>query len=283
VINRQELEEKMGIKRNTLFNLEEIKVRWKKAALENCIGVPCIIIPPPPPPPSFTCGTSTISDIDNNAYSTVLIGTQRWTKENLRVRKYNDGSEIKFDTSGGILGNEPYQTWNGLIYGAYTLNAHDSTSTPSNLAKYGNLYNQYAAMGLASYSVSSTKNICPTGWHVPSVGEWRTLSIFINQTSNTTTSSGTVSNSAGGKLKSRSNLWPTPGTGTDDYGFSALPGGERLLGNTGIIGAAGFQIGRSALFWTSTINIIYELDTTSDADVDLVLEESGYSIRCLKD
>ena len=31
------------IKRNALFNLEEIKVRWKKAALENCTGVPCTI------------------------------------------------------------------------------------------------------------------------------------------------------------------------------------------------------------------------------------------------
>jgi hypothetical protein len=31
------------IKRNALFNLEEIKVRWKKAALEICTGVPCTI------------------------------------------------------------------------------------------------------------------------------------------------------------------------------------------------------------------------------------------------
>ena len=38
VINNQELEEKPGSKRNVLFNLEEIKVRWKKAALENCPG-----------------------------------------------------------------------------------------------------------------------------------------------------------------------------------------------------------------------------------------------------
>jgi len=30
------------MKRNASFNLEEIKVRWKKAALENCTGVPCV-------------------------------------------------------------------------------------------------------------------------------------------------------------------------------------------------------------------------------------------------
>ncbi len=31
----------MEIKRKSPFNLDEIKVRWKKAALENCPGVPC--------------------------------------------------------------------------------------------------------------------------------------------------------------------------------------------------------------------------------------------------
>ena len=34
------------------------------------------------------CGT-TLSDIDGNSYNTVLIGTQCWTKENLRVRRYH--------------------------------------------------------------------------------------------------------------------------------------------------------------------------------------------------
>jgi hypothetical protein len=49
------LEEKSGNKRNNLYNLEELKVRWKKASLENCPLVPCI---------TFTCGTSAIADID---------------------------------------------------------------------------------------------------------------------------------------------------------------------------------------------------------------------------
>jgi hypothetical protein len=32
------------INRRSPFNLEELKVRWKKAALENCPGVPCITV-----------------------------------------------------------------------------------------------------------------------------------------------------------------------------------------------------------------------------------------------
>ena len=41
VINNQESDKMEGIKRKSSFNVEEIKVRWKKAALENCTGVPC--------------------------------------------------------------------------------------------------------------------------------------------------------------------------------------------------------------------------------------------------
>jgi hypothetical protein len=37
------------IKRNASFNLEEIKVRWKKAALENCTGGPCVSFSAPGP------------------------------------------------------------------------------------------------------------------------------------------------------------------------------------------------------------------------------------------
>jgi len=42
-----------GIQRNASFNLDELKIRWKKAASENCTGVPCVVTP------TFTCGTST--------------------------------------------------------------------------------------------------------------------------------------------------------------------------------------------------------------------------------
>ena len=273
MINNQAIEEKTGSKRNAMYNLEEIKVRWKKAALENCIGVPCIITPPPP---SFTCGTSTISDIDGNTYSTVSIGMQCWTVENLRVRKYNDGSAIPFDTSGSTLGNAPYQTW-GSLTGAHTVNEHDSVATPSNLIKYGYLYNWYAA--------TDGKKICPTGWHVPTDGDWTSLIQFIDPTL-IASAIGTQSTMAGDMLKSTgTTLWKVASSGIDNYGFSALPGGYRDFD-----GSFGY-ISYIALFWSSSEDVsgfgfaLYRSLHSNNSSVTRNGNDKsvGASVRCLRD
>ena len=61
--NNQDLEKGTSIQRNTLFNLDEIKVRWKKAALENCPGVPCFTATIPGAPTSVvaTAGNASAS------------------------------------------------------------------------------------------------------------------------------------------------------------------------------------------------------------------------------
>ena len=61
--NNQDLEKGTSIQRNTLFNLDEIKVRWKKAALENCPGVPCFPLTIPGAPTSVvaTAGNASAS------------------------------------------------------------------------------------------------------------------------------------------------------------------------------------------------------------------------------
>jgi uncharacterized protein (TIGR02145 family) len=357
VINSQSLESIERNKRNTSFNIEEIKVRWKKAALENCPGVPCITITVPgaptgvvatagnasasvafvaptnnggsvitgytvtsnpggvtvsggsspinvtgltnntaytftvvatnsvgnsvasaastavtPGPPPFTCGTSTVTDVDGNVYNTVSIGTQCWTKQNLKVTKYSDGTTpIDYDASGGPGGNVS-QTWSGRSIGAYTIYANEPSTGP-NATNYGFLYNWYAAAGIITSGGSPTKNICPLGWHVPTDAEWTTLTDFLG--------GGIV---AGGKMKSMgTTFWQTNSGATNQSDFSALPGGRRFFST------ANFNfIGDEAHFWSIDLdnsgnpwfrllngfsNIVYR--TT-------FFKEGGMSIRCLK-
>ncbi len=85
----------------------------------------------------------------------------------------------------------------------------------SNVAKYGYLYDWQTA-----------KNVCPTGWHLPSDAEWTQLTNFVGGEDNAST-----------KLKAKSG-WSYGGNGTDDYGFTALPGGDR--GNGGSFGGIGY-------------------------------------------
>ena len=243
------------------------------------------------PAAPFTCGTSTVSDVDNNSYNTVLIGTQCWMKTNLRVRRYNDNTEIRFDTSGTSVGTTS-QTWAGigLEYGAYTIYAHDSTATPSNLTSYGYLYNWYAAKGIYKTGViasTDTLNICPVGWHVPTDSDWNNLVKFIDSGASTTIT-GTQSTTAGTAMKDTSTLWivassPSPGTNTSN--FSALPSGYRGSGGLFV------YVGIRTFFWSATEyntttawhRVLYNNSGNVNRYNTIIPKSSGNSVRCLRD
>ncbi len=226
--------------------------------------------------PAFSPCGAPISDIDGNVYNTVLIGAQCWTKENLRVRRYNNGTSILFDAIGGSGGIS--STWQNLTIGAHTIYAHDSVATPSNLTKYGYLYNWYAAKGISTDGPifpNDTLRICPTGWHVPTDTEWTTL----------TTELGGES-LAGGKMKSIGTVsyWNSPNEGaTNSSGFSALPGGYRGLNGSFT------SIGDDAIFWSATEAAIDyawgRLLISSNGNVGRGNDKRsfGASVRCIKD
>jgi len=249
--------------RKTSFNLEEIKVRWKKAALENCQGVPCTTTGPTGPGGGgpFTCGTSTVADIDGNSYNTVSIGTQCWTKSNLKVTKYNDGTNIPLDATGGPTGNVG-SSW-VVTTGARTVYGHN----PAKLASYGYLYNWYAA--------TDNRKLCPTGWHVPDSTEWGTLRNFLGGP-----------NLASGKMKvNGTGNWIAGTVGDNSSGFSAEAGGQRAFTD-------GFYDDTDhAFYWSTTPKnsspqeFAWEFQLYfGDAQLDKYDNgrTAGNSIRCLK-
>lgn len=158
----------------------------------------------------------TVTDIDGNVYNTVNIGTKVWMKENLRVTRYNDGTDIPIVTNG--------TTWAYLTGPGFCWYANDQAS---NGDTYGALYNWYAV---------NTLKLCPAGWHMPGEAEWTAL----------TTYTGGLS-VAGGKLKEAGTLhWASPNTGaTNESGFTALPGGIRLGDG------AYSSLGSQGVFWSS--------------------------------
>ena len=129
-----------------------------------------------------------------------------------------DGEVYKFVTIGS-------QVWMAQNYRAnISLHSWQYDDNVLNRAIYGNLYDIHGA----------TAHI-PPGWHLPSAAEFDTLKIFVG------------ASVAGKKLKASDPLW-TPNTGTDDYGFNALPGGGWNPAPSGAYGG----ISINALFWTST-------------------------------
>jgi uncharacterized protein (TIGR02145 family) len=196
---------------------------------------------------------STCIDYDGNAYPTFQIGTQVWMAENLRVTHYRNGNTIPNVTNN--------TAWAALTTGAYCWYNNDQSTN----AKYGILYNWYA--------VNDSRNICPTGWHMPSDAEWTTLTTYLGGES-----------VAGGKMKSVSALWASPNTNaTNNSGFSGLPGGYRYLDGLFLgIGSVGYwwtaTEGSTNYAWSRILNYSY-----SDVSRGIVDEAAGVSVRCVRD
>jgi uncharacterized protein (TIGR02145 family) len=217
-------------------------------------------------------GTPTVSDFDGNVYNTVKMGDQCWMKEDLRTTTYRNGTSIPNITSAS--------TWSFFTTGAYVWYANDNSWKD----EYGALYNWYAAIDL--------NGLCPTGWHVPTHIEWTALTNYIGGTSsphgNELTSCRQVNSPLGGACyTSEHPRWEDDGWsnthGTDDYGFSGLPGGFR--GSNGAFN----DIGILGQWWTSTETSTFEAWIRSlgknfgHVGVFGQGKNSGFSVRCLRD
>ena len=197
----------------------------------------------------YDATANTLKDLrDGKVYKTVKIGDQVWMAENLN-----------FETDSSFC---------------YSDSAYFC-------AMHGRLYKWAAAVGKSesecgygntcSLPSGDVQGVCPSGWHLPSKAEFKSLIATVGEDS-----------TAGKVLKSASG-WTAGGYGTDDFGFAALPAGTR--GHGGGYSGAYFL----AFFWSSTEiddNNVFNMYLTFNGDS---VHQSGdikdfaFSVRCVKD
>jgi len=179
-------------------------------------------------------------------FSTVVFAQQKGTFTDSRDNKTYKAVKIA-------------QAWwmaENLNYAASGSKCYDNNSW--NCTKYGRLYDWNAAM-----------RACPYGWHLPSNAEWDMLVAYAGG-----------EETAGKNLNAKSGWYD--GNGTDQYGFSALPGGYgEWDGSFNFVGLFGYWWSATesntsnAYGWgISHIRIIFSYNTHKS---DL------YSVRCVQD
>jgi len=206
----------------------------------------------------------------------IKIGSQTWTTKNLNVSTFKNGvliPETKTQQDWEKAAKEKKPAW------CYYQN------DPLNGDKYGKLYNWYA--------VSDPRGLAPKGWHVPSDTEWKKLIDFLGG-----------EEVAGTKLKSKTGWVATDGkainasdknvattvmldsgpseasNGTNESGFTALPGGLCNYNQTTSLG--------NACWWCSTesspTNAVYYFIKSNFDNINRFNynKQIGFSVRCVK-
>jgi len=176
---------------------------------------------------------------DKALYKYVTIGDQIWMAKNLNYAA--SGSKC-----GSVL------TGSGTLVDANTFTCDT----------YGRLYG----------SGVDLNNICPSGWHLPSNAEWNTLMRFVNSDCNDNTNCAGV----GTKLKATDGWNDFNGSsrnGTDDFGFSALPGGYGISVNFNSVGYYGYWLSSDIKYarGIESTDVLYYNDN-----------KSLTSVRCIK-
>jgi len=240
-------------------------------------------------------------DRDGNTYKTVLIGDQCWMSENLKY----------LPSVLPIAERSLWRPWRSVqnnsrtrpcyyVYGYRGRRVSEAKAT-TNYRNYGVLYNWPAAM-----------DACPAGWHLSSDEEWTRLVDYLmdeygllndwvhtNCVGNALKSCRQVDSPLGGACDTSEHpRWDSINTppperksvsvnvglhyGTDEVGFSALPGGRYAYGRFTELGFIGF-------WWSSTEYYAtrawyrfmrHEFGDVTRSNFD---KAAGLSVRCIRD
>ncbi|KMQ50971.1 cell wall/surface repeat protein [Chitinispirillum alkaliphilum] len=217
-----------------------------------------------------------VADGDGNVYTTVIIGNQEWTVENLRATKYSCGTPIHHITNAS--------TWSGLSIPAYSY--FNNTDNQDSIIKFGALYNWWVLDPNNQYKIA------PDGWKVPERTDWITLRDYL-VTNGFNWDGSKEDNKIGKALASNGGEWSfstTEGNVGNDQssnnrtGFTALPGGFRNSDGP-------FSTARNTAYWWSSTghgdgryaSAVY-LKSGNENLIDNYVhtKNSGYSVRFVR-
>ncbi|MFZ8836443.1 MAG: fibrobacter succinogenes major paralogous domain-containing protein [Flavobacteriales bacterium] len=213
---------------------------------------------------------------DGYTYKVVQIGDQCWFAENLRTRRYANGDAIPVDSSDEQLSemNQGARVVYGEDERCNNKSPDGDACDPNwSLKEYGRLYN--------SLAMNDGRGLCPSGWHVPTDGEFMALEMELGVSEVECNKVFWRGTDQGTQLKATYG-WNDDGNGENSSGFSGLPGGVRLFDGR-FRGAGSYGVWWSSSpagseFWNRTL---------FDVGSDITRHNSGsgtfLSVRCLKD
>ena len=183
----------------------------------------------------------------------VAIGTQTWMTKNLNVDEFKNGD--------AVLEASTMEEWIDACENkqpAWCYYGNDSSLG----VQYGKLYNWYA--------VNDPRGISPEGYRIPGKEDWSKLIDYLGGKT-----------AAGKKMKSK-NIWEGGAVGTNESGFSAIPGGFRTSEGFNFFGGSG--IWWSSLEINNSVVEGYQIQHFESVYTLNALKNSfGLSIRCIKD
>ncbi len=205
---------------------------------------------------------------DNKTYQTVTIGNQMWMSENLAYLP-----EVNRFHQGFTQTDLP----DYFVYGYSGDNVQEAKAT-ENFQTYGALYN-----------IAAAAHACPSGWHLPTDGEWKQLELYLGMPQQD------IDKEQGNRGVIVAGTLREPGTAhwigsnpqvNNASGFNALPSGFTHQGSS-------YQMGVTANWWTySRVSPtqVYNRALYYNANFDIMSisrykadENKGLSVRCVKD
>ncbi len=193
------------------------------------------------------------TDSKSKDAGTITIGKQKWAVANLNVSTFRNGDSIPEARTN--------KEWVAACESGKPVWCYYNNN-PAIGVKYGKLYNWFA--------VSDPRGLAPAGWILASADDWARLINYLGG-----------QGAAGYKMKSITG-WGEGNNGTNESGFTGLPGGYRVENGT-------FQnLGSIGIWWSSTESraqnaIDHYISQSTSLNRGDSPKERGESVRCLKE